>query len=75
MNLLRDLWAFLRDLPDLIAGRADSAVMDAHGAEPVPTDDIAEWPGGVMPWCVRCNLPWPCDVFVEASDRMDARPS
>lgn len=73
MNILRDTLALWRNLPDALARWCDRTVMQVHRPEMVPTDDTANWPNGVMPWCLRCGVAWPCEPFAQASDRLDGR--
>lgn len=69
-RLLRDVWALVRDLPDALARWLDRQTAWAHEPEMVPADDLAVWPNGEEPWCLRCDAEWPCDVFVRVSDRL-----
>jgi hypothetical protein len=73
MALFRDLWLLVRDLPALIADRCDRTVRDAHLPVRAPTDDVARWPHGWLPWCVRCRVAWPCEPFVRITDRLGQR--
>lgn len=73
MILLREVWALVRDLPDAVARWCDRTETEEHQPQPVPADDVAEWPNGEMPWCLRCDVAWPCRVVLDADDRLTTR--
>jgi hypothetical protein len=58
--LLRELVALLWDLPDRFVRWADRVALAPHQPEDA-------WGDQLSPWCLRCQVPWPCDEFVRLS--------
>jgi hypothetical protein len=61
------VWALIRSLPDelarAVADWSDRTVMSHHGPEDIDGEAV----------CLRCQTPWPCDEFMHAERRRDAR--
>lgn len=64
MALLREASGLVRNMPALVARRAGRTVAESHRMVDVGERRAPE------PWCVRCDVAWPCDEFVLVSDRL-----
>lgn len=69
--MIRELWMLARAVPNHMLDSVDRWLMGVHH----PDDERANWP-----LCQSCSyrwrfrpVPWPCDAFTEAADRIHGR--
>lgn len=64
--VLQQTFAIIRDIPNALVDWLDRWVLRQHAPYDI-YDDVS------TAICKHCETAWPCDTFVEVSDRLKAR--